>query len=108
FAVNLPRSSGYSSKLINAGLISSQGYEFTLGGTPLTRNGWNWDVNFNWSRNRTTVEELSENLDKITLWGENGGGAITFVGEEIGNLYSSGFAYVEDPNSDYYRWPILS
>lgn len=108
FAVNLPRSSGYSSRLINAGLIRSTGYEFTLGATPVARNGWNWDVNLNWSRNRTSVEELSDNLDKLILWSENGGGAITFVGEEIGDLYSSGYASVTDPNSAYYKWPILS
>ena len=108
FAVNLPRSSGYSSRLINAGLIRSQGYEFTLGATPIVNNGWNWDINFNWSKNRTSVEELSDNLEKLIFWEENGGGAITFVGEEIGNLYSRGYAYVNDPNSPYYRWPILS
>lgn len=108
FAVNLPRSSGYSSRIINAGLIRSKGFEFTLGGTPLTSNGWNWDIDLNWSRNRTTVEELSPNLNKLILWEENGGGAISFVGEQIGNLYSRGFAYVEDPNSPYYRWPILT
>lgn len=107
FAVNLPRSSGYSSRLINAGLIRSRGFEFTLGATPVNRNGWNWDVNLNWSKNRTSVEELSDNLQKLILWEENGGGAITFVGEEIGNLYSRGYASVKDPNSPYYRWPIL-
>jgi TonB-linked SusC/RagA family outer membrane protein len=109
FAVNLPRSSGYSSRLINAGLIRSRGVELTLGVTPMSdNNGWTWNVDFNWSKNRTTVEELTEGLDKIIFWSENGGGAMTFVGEEVGNLYSSGYAYVEDPNSEYYRWPILS
>ncbi len=108
FAVNLPRSSGFSSRLINAGLIQSRGLEFTLGGTPLSRNGWNWDINLNWSRNRTKVVELSDNLDRITLWGENDAGAITFLGENIGDMYSSGFAQVEDPNSPYYQWPILT
>lgn len=108
FAVNLPRSSGFSSRLINAGLIQSRGLEFTLGGTPVSRNGWNWDINLNWSRNRTRVVELSDNLDRIILWGENDAGAITFLGQDIGDMYSTGFAQVEDPNSPYYRWPILT
>lgn len=108
FAVNLPRSSGYSSRLINAGLIRSQGYELSLGVTPVITNGWNWDLNLNWSKNSTTVEELSDNLEKLIFWNENGGGAITFLGEKIGNLYSRGFATVTDSNSPYYRWPILS
>ncbi len=108
FAINLPQSSGYSSKFINAGLIRSKGWELTLGGTPIRKEGLTWDVDVNWSKNTTTVEELSDNLEFITLWDENGGGAITSVGEEIGNLYSRGYAYVQDESSPYYRWPILS
>ena len=84
FSVNLPRSSGFSSRLINAGLIESKGIELSLGGTPLDRNGWKLDVDFNWSRNRTSVLELVENFNRITLWSDNGGGAITFLGEQIG------------------------
>ena len=108
FAINLPRSSGFNSRFINAGLIRSKGWELTLGGTPLQRNDWTWNVDVNWSTNTTTVEELSDNLEFVTLWGENGGGAITSVGEEIGNLYSAGYAYVQDENSPYYRWPVLT
>lgn len=108
FNVLLPQSSGYGSKLINAGLIRSKGWEFTLGGTPVDQNGWRWNIDLNWSRNRTTVVELGGDLEFITLYNENGGGAITFVGEEIGDIYGSGYAYVRDENSPYYRWPVLT
>ncbi|MDR7130576.1 TonB-linked SusC/RagA family outer membrane protein [Algoriphagus sp. 4150] len=108
FSVNLPSSSGYSGRLINAGLIRSRGVELSLGGTVLRKKDITWDVDLNWSRNRTTVVELTEGLDRITLWSENSGGAITFVGEQIGNMYSSSYAEVKDPNSPYYRWPVLS
>jgi len=108
FAVNMPRSSGFSSRLINAGLIQSKGVELTLGGTLISNNnGWNLDIDLNWSRNRTSVLELVDGLDRITLWRDNDAGAITFLGEQIGDLYSNGFAEVEDPNSPYYRWPVL-
>ena len=107
FSVPLPRSSGYSSKLINAGLINSQGWEFTFGGTPIKNpNGITWDVDFNLTRNRTTVEELTEDLDFIQIWSENAG-AYSFVGDKIGDIYSYGIAQVQDPNSPYYQWPIL-
>ncbi len=107
FAANLPQSSGYSNRFINAGLIRSQGWELTLGATPIQNEALTWNVDFNWSTNRTTLEELTENLDFITLWGENRAGALTNVGEEIGNMYSAGYAYVKDENSPYYRWPVL-
>ncbi len=107
FSVPLPRSSGNSSELINAGLINSQGWEFTFGGTPIQNpNGITWDIDFNLTRNRTTVEELTEGLDFVQIWRENGG-AYSFIGDQIGDIYSESYAVVRDPNSPYYKWPIL-
>jgi TonB-linked SusC/RagA family outer membrane protein len=108
FSVPLPRSSGYSSKLINAGLIRSEGWEITLGGTPVEKsNGLSWDVNLNFSKNSTTVEELTDNLTFIQIWNDNAG-AWSFVGDRIGDIYSFGIAQVKDPNSPYYMYPILA
>ncbi|MGA0555226.1 SusC/RagA family TonB-linked outer membrane protein [Larkinella sp. VNQ87] len=107
--VTTPTSSGFGSKLINAGALVSKGWEIALGGTPIKdANGWTLDLNLNFTRNRTTIKELAPGIDYYQLWDDNNGGAFSFVGEEIGNLYSRGFAYVEDPSSPYYRWPILS
>lgn len=107
-SVQTPTSSGFGRKLINAGLISSQGWEFLVGGTPIqNQNGWSLDINANFTRFRARVDELAEGIDFITLWEDNNGGAQTFVGDQIGDLYSRGYAYVDDPNSEYYRWPIL-
>jgi hypothetical protein len=104
-----PASSGYTSRFINAGLISSKGWEIVVGGTPIqSSNGLTFDLNVNISRNRTTLEELPDGLDYITMWDDNGGGSFARVGDELGNLYSRGYAKVEDPNSPYYQWPILS
>lgn len=108
FNVPLPQSSGYRSKFINAGMIRSRGWEVSLGGTPYQNSKWKWDVDFNWSTNKTTVERLAGDMEFLTLYSENGGGSYAFLGEEIGNLYSRGYAYVQDENSDYYRWPILT
>lgn len=107
FSVPLPRSSGYSSKLINAGLINSKGWEFSLGGTPIDNaNGLRWDVDFNYSKNTTTVEELTDDLTFIQIWSDNAG-AWSFVGDRIGDIYSYGIAQVKDKNSPYYMWPVL-
>ncbi|GAB2778177.1 SusC/RagA family TonB-linked outer membrane protein [Rhabdobacter roseus] len=107
--ITTPASSGYNSKKINAGLLASRGWELVLGTSPVRdRNGWNVDVNVNFTRNRTTIKALADGMDFYQLWDDNNGGAFTRVGEEIGNIYSRGFAYVKDPASPYYRWPILS
>jgi outer membrane receptor protein involved in Fe transport len=92
----LPGSSGFTNKNINAGLLVSKGLEFTLGGTPINKDGWRWDINANWSRNRTTIKSLSEGLDFYTLWTDAKGGAWTYVGEKIGDLYDSEIVTVKD------------
>lgn len=108
-SVPSPASSGYSQKQVNAGLISSKGWEIQIGGTPIKNaKGFTWDINANFTRIRTTLEELADGMDFITLWEDNNGGASTFVGGQIGDLYSRGFATVTDPSSPYYRWPILN
>ncbi|SDG85307.1 TonB-linked outer membrane protein, SusC/RagA family [Dyadobacter soli] len=103
----LPGSSGFTSKNINAGLLVSKGLELTLGGTPIDKNGWRWDINANWSRNRTTIKSLSDGLEFYTLWTDAKGGAWTYVGDKIGDIYDNELVTVTDKSSPYYGYPIL-
>lgn len=106
-STKLPPSSGYSSKNINAGLLVSKGFELVLGGTPIDRNNWRWDINTNWTRNRTTIKQLSDDLPYYTLWTDAKGGAWTYVGDEIGDIYDAKVVTVENKESPYYGYPIL-
>lgn len=106
-STKLPPSSGYSLKNINAGLLVSKGFELMLGGTPIDKNGWRWDVNANWTRNRTTIKELSDDLPYYTLWTDAKGGAWTYKGDEIGDIYDAKVVTVENKESPYYGYPIL-
>lgn len=106
-SIGLPPSSGYNGKQINAGLISSRGLELSIGGTPVKTSDLNWDVNFVFSRNRTRVEELSEGFNYVQLWKDAKGGAVTWVGEDIGNIIDKKLLRVEDESSPYYGWPIV-
>ena len=106
--VEIPSSTGFESKLINAGLIESKGWELMVGGTPVsTASGWSWDVSVNVSRNRTKILELTEGVDVVRFWSDAKGGAWTYVGEEVGNLYDAKMIVVEDENSPYYGFPII-
>lgn len=106
-STKLPPSSGYSLKNINAGLLVSKGFELSLGGTPLDKNNWRWDINANWTRNRTTIKQLSDDLPYYTLWTDAKGGAWTYVGEQIGDIYDAKIVTVENKESPYYGYPIL-
>lgn len=103
----LPQSSGYGSKLINAGQVSSRGVELSIGSTVFSTNDFSWDVDFNYTFNRTRIDELADGIDFINFWSDAKGGAYTWVGEDIGNIYDRKLVTVEDPNSPYYGWPLL-
>ena len=103
----LPSSTGYNSKNINAGLLVSKGLELTLGGTPYEKNGWKLDMTANFYKNATTIKKLSEGLGFYTLWTDAKGGAWTYVGEKIGDIYDSELITVKDPASPYFGYPIL-
>ena len=106
-STKLPPSTGYSLKNINAGLLVSKGVELTMGMTPIKSKDWNWDINLNWTRNRTRIVELSDGLPYYTLWQDAKGGAWTYVGDEIGDIYDAQIVTVKDPTSPYFGYPIL-
>ncbi len=117
--VPLAASSGFGSVQINAGLLQSTGFELALGVTPVRNDNWNWDLNFNFTKNETKMISLAEGVDFIEFWGEAKVKSIGFVegyvsneadGPEdglVGNLYSRKVMRVEDENSEYYGYPIL-
>ncbi|KKO90974.1 TonB-dependent receptor [Sphingobacterium sp. Ag1] len=107
-STTLPGSSGFNSKNINAGLLSSRGIELAVSGRLIARENWSWDVGVNWHRNRTRIDELSDGVEFYTFWTDGRGGARTYVGEEIGDLYDSKLVTVEDQSSPYYGFPILN
>ena len=107
FGTAMSPSTGYTYQNINAGLLRSRGIELTLGGSPIRRGDFGWDVNFNWTRNRTRIMELPDEMPFFTFWTDAKGGAWTFEGEDVGDIYGPEIAVVEDPNSPYYKWPLL-
>ncbi len=84
--------SGYSSALINAGLINSRGIEVVLNGQPVAGTAWKWDVALNWSMNRSYVRELAEGITNQIIYAHNSNVMIEArVGGRMGDLYGRGF-----------------
>ncbi|AGA79643.1 SusC/RagA family TonB-linked outer membrane protein [Echinicola vietnamensis] len=104
--VTLPPSSGFTSKYVNAGLVNSKGWEMVLGLTPID-NEFVLDLNFNVSKYRSTIEELTDEVEVFYLWSDSRGGAWSYVGDEIGSIYDRKLVTVEDPESPYYGYPVL-
>lgn len=103
--LNIPLSttSGYDARKINAGLIKNNGVEVILNGTPVQKKDFKWDAFINFSANRSTVIELSDNLTSYVMASRRVS-VEARVGERMGDLYGIGFARVQstDPNAPYY------
>jgi len=68
FNVQIPPTSGFTSKWINAGEISNRGIEALLTVMPLrSEQGLNWSSTFNFAHNRSRVVDLSPGVSTIVL-----------------------------------------
>ena len=97
-SVNMPGSSGYTSKSINAGKISSHGFELMITGTPVRTKDWTWDVNLNWGLNRTKCVELDKDIKRFTLGTIRTGSVVVNEGGQFGDIV--GKAYKRDANGN--------
>ncbi len=62
-SVPVSRSSGYGSMLINAGKITTTGWELSLNVKPIETDNLEWELDFNISKNTPFVNELSKEYD---------------------------------------------
>lgn len=89
FTVPFTYTTGYASKLLNAGEITNHGLELSLNTTPVKARNFNWDLNFNWSMNRNKVTKLYPGVDKILVAGFQNGEIDAFQGKPFGQIFGS-------------------
>jgi TonB-linked SusC/RagA family outer membrane protein len=69
FTVSISNTSGYGGRLANAGSIRNKGWEVSLKGTPVQTESFSWNMQLNYTRNRTDVIELAEGVESISIGG---------------------------------------
>lgn len=89
--ISMPASSGYTSKLINAGKIQSHGYEVMLSGTPVKTKDWTWNVNLNWGMNRTKCVSLDKDIKRLTLGTLRSGSVVINEGGHYGDIVGNSY-----------------
>ncbi len=104
--LNIPLSitSGYNSRAINAGEIKNYGVEIMLNAIPVKLgNGFQWNLDVNFSSNRSEVVSLSDGLTNFVMASRRVS-IEARVGERMGDMYGIGFARVQntDPTKPYY------
>ena len=91
-AIPLDPVSGYSSALVNAGLINSRGVEVAVTGKPVVNKNFSWTTTLVWSQNRSYVKELAEGITNQVIYAHNSNVSIEArVGGRMGDMYGRGF-----------------
>lgn len=95
--VAVPGSSGFSSAIINAGKIRSEGLELALTATVIETSDLSWDLTLNGARNVSRVLELADGLTNQRLdgWGWGGLSINAPVGGEWGTFRGRGYTTYE-------------
>lgn len=97
--LSLSGTTGYTSQIINAGLISNQGIEVTLKATPVKSRDFEWNIIGTMSSNQNKVVELMEGVDYYRLAAapfkvEVG----AYVGEKYGMIMGTDYKYDDNGN----------
>lgn len=104
--VPISDATGFSAYITNAGEIENRGWEIVVGGTPIQRGDFSWNVAANITTNRNEVVSIREGIDQIVIGSQFGyvGSTVTMIlkeGQPYGNIYGS--SYVRpgaDPDSE--------
>lgn len=109
--VPISNAAGATRLIVNAGEIENKGIELQLNLIPVQTTDLQWDLTFNYSRNRSNVVSIREGIENIFLGSSFGyGGGGTFmqleVGKPYGNIYGSSYtryyAPGEAPEDPFY------
>lgn len=87
---------GFWNAMINAGLITNQGIEFSLGGQPVRTRDFKWDIHAVYSRNVNRVVELAEGVDSWQIAKLNNAQVLAIPNGTLGAIYGTGFSRVPE------------
>ncbi|MEJ7625451.1 MAG: SusC/RagA family TonB-linked outer membrane protein [Ferruginibacter sp.] len=98
-SLNVPGASGYSSTVVNAGLIENKGFEISLNGKPFQTNFFSWNTTINFAKNRSMVKELYPGINIYQLDVNTYSSVSIFLNAEVNKPFGSlvGNAYKRDP-----------
>lgn len=115
FNVPVSPASGFWRMVMNAGEISTSGFEGVLTVTPVNADNFKWDIGVNFSTYTNMVDKLAEGVENIFIGGFEGSSIRAVAGKPYGTIF--GFGWLrdangnviinDDPNSAEYGFPIL-
>lgn len=92
--VSVSGSTGFSSRVINAGDVENKGIEVALNLTPVKNRNFSWAMNLNWTTFRNRVKSLTGGTQNILIGTFQGGVTLNAtVGQPFGTLRGNDFEY---------------
>lgn len=91
---SLAPSSGFTNIWVNAGTMTGDGWEVTLGAKPISTENFSWNTTVNWSKNETIVETLAPGIERLFLAGFPTAGSYLVEGLPYGAIV--GGAYLRE------------
>jgi TonB-linked SusC/RagA family outer membrane protein len=109
-APRVSQAAGFILQYINGGIVTNEGQEVSLTGTPVRSKDFSWDIIANFYHNTNRVEELPFPLTVVFqsdafITDVHEGGA--FPGRAISGLGATDFNRVTDPNSEFYGQMVI-
>jgi TonB-linked SusC/RagA family outer membrane protein len=95
--LNVPQSTGFFARSVNAGALKNEGLEVSLGLVPVLSNDFKWNTDFNFSTNRQTVSLPSE-IPNLSLQSGWSGLIVKATDGKPFEIY--GRAWERDPNGN--------
>jgi len=86
--VNVSTSTGYATKIMNAGDLQNKGIELSVNVTPVKTKDFSWDLRLNWSQNKNKVVALFGESQNLPLASFQGGVSVNAPkGQPYGQIW---------------------
>ena len=86
----LDPATGYTFTTINIGKLRNEGIEVMVGGTPIVKGAFSWDMSLTYSRNIPKVLDLGGTLKEVQIAGFQSLGNFAIVGKPFNMIKGSG------------------
>jgi hypothetical protein len=115
FGVPLAGSTGYSSLMMNAGHMETTGHEVMFNATPVSIRSFIWNIGLNFTKSISTVIELAEGVENISLGGYVTPNIRASAGDSYPAIYGESFVrddkgrilVNENPSAAGYGLPMI-
>ncbi|GAB3279567.1 SusC/RagA family TonB-linked outer membrane protein [Larkinella harenae] len=96
---------GFTSANVNAGIVQNRGLELSFRVVPVQTRAVNWDVTFNFTRERSKLTALPVGVSNFQFWSRNNIYSQTDLNGTVGDLWGPDVVRVKE--GKYAGWPLL-